>query len=121
MPSQSDYVQVATQLGERLPKQRQFIRLPRIEITKILRDVSGEKRTKIGRPMGAKLDEALLGQGLRAFPTIEDTYHHDIIRLFRTGGVLATIVDIIELPGDTADKKLRSILRLDGMRDLLRE
>ncbi|MDO8672260.1 MAG: hypothetical protein Q7O66_12675 [Dehalococcoidia bacterium] len=122
MPSYGDYVQVATQLEERLGQtKRQFISLPRGEITNILRGVSSEKTSRIKRQTGATLDKAFLEKGLRAFPTIEDTSTDAIIRIFRTNSVVAAILDILLYPNDKADKKLRSIVNLDGLRDLLRE
>jgi len=88
-----------------------FITMPRQEITQLVRDVSGEETTRIKSEMGKEIEMALLEQGVRLFPRLQDTEASDNIRFFHTGSVAASFVDILAYPDrETTDKQLAQVI-----------
>lgn len=109
MPTHSDYVNVARQLKTQL-NGFAFKTVPRIDITSLLRDVSGEDNTRIKAAMGEELERALLEQGVRCYPHLKDTSTPDTIRLFHAGSVLGNLVDLLLYPSVVGDKELADTL-----------
>jgi hypothetical protein len=109
MPSRTHLVQVARELSKRL-NGRAFLTVPRIEVTQLLRAVSGEDTTRIKKAMGGELERVLLDQGIRCFPGLEDTTTGDTIRLFHTKSVLGQLVDLLIYPSTDTDKDLGDVI-----------
>jgi hypothetical protein len=87
-----------------------FLTIPRVEVTEMLRDVSGEETTRIKSAIGADLDQALLEQGVRCYPTFSGTTTGDTIRLFHAGSVLGSLVDLLIYPSTETDSDLGAML-----------
>lgn len=97
--------QLKTKLGARA-----FVTIPRMEVTNMLRSLSGQKKTRIKSVVGDRLDQALLLIGVRCVPTFASTSTADEIRLLHVATVLGDLVDILQHPSAENDPKLGSIL-----------
>ena len=113
MPSYAHLVEVASQLRARLGT-APFLTIPRRDITDLVRAVSGEETTRIKREMAEQLERALLEQGARVFPSLQETSTFDSVRLFQPGTAIARIVDVLSHPGSATDTDLLSISRKIG-------
>ncbi len=109
MPSQSDLVAVARELRSQLDGGIGFLSLERRAITELVRAESGEETTRIKRQMGADLEQALLHQGVRCFPSLTMTTTGDQVRLFLTGTIVADLVDVLLNPSESTDRELSDI------------
>ena len=103
MSSYGNLVQAAKELERRLGN-RAFTIIPRLEVTELLRDTRANTRLK--RTMAAELERALLEQGVRVYPRLQDTTTGDNVRLFRPRTVIASLVDMIMHPSDETDKEI---------------
>ena len=81
MPNPSDLSRVAKSIRSRIDG-KAFERIPRREITDILREVSGESTTRLKRAMSEDLERKLLEQGVRVFPSLQETSTDDVVRVF---------------------------------------
>ena len=108
MPNYGHLVQVAKQLKQEL-NEKAFMTLPRSEITERLREVSGEDTTRIKTTMAGDLERAMLEQGVRAYPSLQETQAVDNVRLFHPGTVVASLVDMLMHPSDPTDKELANV------------
>jgi hypothetical protein len=77
-----------------------------MELTERVRQVSRESTTRVKTAMGADLDRALSDQGLRCYPTIENTTTGDWIRVFRAGSAVSDLIDAILSPSEDHDREL---------------
>jgi len=109
MVSYYDLSIVARQLKQRLGS-RAFVPIRRMEVTSMLRCVSGQKSTRIKSVVGDDLDQALLSIGVRCYPTFASTSTADAIRLFHAGTVLGDFIDIVQRPSAENDPKLGAML-----------
>ena len=109
MPTRSNLVHVARQLKRQL-NGRAFLTLPRMEITQLVRNVSGEETTRIKSALAAELERALLEQGVRCYPSLGETTTGDIVRVFHAGTLLGTLVDLIAYPSQDDDEDLGDVL-----------
>lgn len=109
MVSHYDLSLVARQLKTRLGS-RAFVTIPRMEVTNMLRSVSGQESTRIKSVVGDRLDQALLSVGVCCFPTFASTSTGDEIRLMHVATVLGELVDILQHPSAQNDPKLGTIL-----------
>jgi len=109
MVSEYELSLVARQLKTGLGT-RAFATVPRMEVTNMLRSVSGQNKTRIKSVVGDRLDQALLLIGVRCVPTFASTSTADEIRLLHVGTVLGDLVDILQHPSAANDPKLGSIL-----------
>lgn len=109
MPSRHQLTSVARKLKTRL-NGKAFLTLPRMDITELVRETSGEDATRIKAGIAADLEVALLEQGIRCFPTLTSTSTGDTIRLFHAGTVLGNLVDLLIHPSVEADSDLGAML-----------
>lgn len=109
MPTRHQLTSVARKLKTQL-NGAAFLTLPRMQITELLRAVSGEDTTRIKSGIAMELEIALLEQGLRCYPSLSATSTGDIVRLFRAGTVLGNIVDLLVHPSAEADRDLANML-----------
>ncbi len=105
MVTQSDLKRVARDLKKRLGN-RAFLSIQRLEATELLRTLSGDDGTRIKRVMAQNLEQALLEQGVRIFPSLSETNGTDSIRLFHAGTVMSDLVDLLRHPSPSTDKEL---------------
>src|SRR5689334_585578 len=109
MPTNTHLNQVARELKRRL-NGKAFMTMPRMEVTQLLRDVSGEDTTRIKAAMASDLELALLHQGVRCHPTLAETTTGDTVRLFHAGTLLGTLVDLVAYPSPDEDADLADVL-----------
>jgi hypothetical protein len=109
MVSHYDLSLVARQLKTRLGS-RAFVTIARMEVTNMLRSVSGQESTRIKSVVGDRLDQTLLSNGVLCFPTFASTSTGDEIRLIHVATVLGDLVDILQHPSVQNDPKLGAIL-----------
>lgn len=114
MVTQSDLKRVARELKKRLGS-RAFLRIQRLEITELLRTLSGDDATRIKSVMSQNLEQALLEQGVRIFPNLSDTNGADSVRVFHAGTVVSDLLDMLRHPSQNTDKELAiAISKLKG-------
>lgn len=110
MLSYSDLVQVARDLKARL-NGRAFMTMERFEITELLRENRGSENTRLKSGLSADLEQALLEQGVRCFPSLKSTTTGDRVRFFHPGTVVASLVDILSHPSPQTDGELADVTR----------
>lgn len=110
MPDRTHLKAVAWHLKRQLDG-GDFRTIERMEITKLLREVSGEPTTRIKSHLAAQLTDALRDQSVQVYPSLEATTTGDTVRLYHAGSVLAQLIDTIVHPDPGTDRELRAILR----------
>jgi hypothetical protein len=109
MPNKADFTRVSRELKKRL-NGKAFLTIPRMDITQLVRDVSGEEGTRIKTTMAEDLEWALLNQGVRCFPSLAETTTGDTVRLFHSGTLLGQLVDLVSEPHPDEDHDLADVL-----------
>lgn len=109
MPTRHQLTAVARKLKTRL-NGKAFLTMPRMEITGLVRETSGEDTTRMKSGIADDLQVALLEQGIRCFPSLAATTTGDTVRLFHAGTVLGNLVDLLVHPSTEADQDLGSML-----------
>ncbi|HUP70661.1 MAG TPA: hypothetical protein VM142_12730 [Acidimicrobiales bacterium] len=84
--------------------------LDRIELTRRLRDLSGEPTTRIKARLGPELERALNDQGLRCYPSLTTTTTGDRVRVFRAGSAVGDLIDAVLVPSPDHDRELAEAL-----------
>jgi hypothetical protein len=109
MPTRTHLVAVARSLKQQL-NGRAFLTIQRTEITKLLREVSGEPTTRIKSGLAADLTSALVNQGVQVYPSLGETTTGDTVRLYHAGSVLGQLIDTIVHPDPGTDSDLGDVL-----------
>lgn len=109
MPTRTHLVAVARSLKQQL-NGRAFLTIQRTEITKRLREVSGEPATRIKSGLAADLTSALVNQGVQVYPSLGETTTGDTVRLYHAGSVLGQLIDTIVHPDPGTDSDLGDVL-----------
>jgi hypothetical protein len=91
----------------------------RSEITTLLRDISGQPRTKIGRSVGDAIEAALDHRGFRAFPHINELGTNGATRIIRRGTFADQILNAWLHPGTITDTALAELISKVKERDEL--
>jgi hypothetical protein len=121
MPKKEHILMVAGELAKEL-NGKAFLSIERLAITEKLRRLSGEGTTRIKALLGRQLERELSNQGIRCFPSLSETTTGDRIRLFHTGTVVASLVDMLVNPGPHTDKELGVVTKkVKGMWEWQRE
>ncbi|MGH2710540.1 MAG: hypothetical protein ACRDH9_04975 [Actinomycetota bacterium] len=110
MPGRNDYALVARELKRRL-NGKAFLTIGRRKVTEILREVSDEPTTRIKSVVARDLTHILLEQGLRCYPSLEETNTFETIRIFRAGSVFGNLVDLIIHPSSETDHDVGAMLK----------
>jgi hypothetical protein len=110
MPTRTHLVSVARKLKQEL-NGHAFLTKARTDITKLLREVSGESATRIKSGLAADLTSALVTQGVQVYPSLEETTTGDTVRLYHAGSVLGQLIDVIVYPDPGTDKELGDVLK----------
>lgn len=110
MVDRKHYTEVAVQLKGYIDH-KAFATIPRREVTNILRQVSGEERTRIKSIVARDLTSVLEENGLRFFPPLETTDTRDNLRLYRIDSVLDDLVQMIAHPSPLNDAKLGAAIK----------
>lgn len=61
--------------------------------------------------MAHELKQVLLEQGLRCYPTLEETNTFETVRIFRAGSVFGNLVDLIIHPSNETDHDVGAMLK----------
>ena len=109
MPTRTHLVAVARGLKQQL-NGHAFLTIQRTEITKRLREVSGEPATRIKSGLAADLTSALVNQGVQVYPSLGETTTGDTVRLYHAGSVLGQLIDTIVHPDPGTDSDLGDVL-----------
>jgi hypothetical protein len=113
--TRSHLVQAARELKRRLGKDA-FKTIDRVDITGVLRKVSGEDTTRMKSVIAGDLERAMLEQGVRCYPSLVNTTTGDTVRIFHAGTVLGQLVDTLAFPSTDNDSELGEIiLKVKGM------
>lgn len=108
-PSRHHLSIVARQLKARF-NGRAFLTIQRMEVTNMLREVSGEETTRIKSGIAGDLERVLLEQGVRSYPGFADTTTGDTIRLFHADTMLGHLIDLLAYPSTETDTELGVVL-----------
>jgi hypothetical protein len=109
LPTTGHLIQVARQLKKDLHG-KAFLTIPRMQITQKLRDASGEDTTRIKANLASELELKMLEQGVRCFPSLQETSTGDTVRIFHAGTLLGTLVDMVAHPNVDDDSDLADVL-----------
>lgn len=109
MPTRHQLTTVARKLKARLST-KAFLTIPRMDVTDLVREVSGEETTRVKAGMADDLEVALLEQGIRCYPKLSETSSGDMVRLFHAGTVLGNLVDLLIHPSTESDRDLGAML-----------
>jgi hypothetical protein len=111
MPTQDHLVQVARSVRRELDREgKAFTTLDRMQLTRRLRDISGEGTTRIKIALGADLERALNDQGLRCYPRLTETTTGDRVRVFGGGSAVGELFDAVLVPSPDHDRDLAEAL-----------
>lgn len=110
MPSRTHLTAVARELKREL-NGLAFKTVERSDITKLLREISGEPSTRIKSTLAADLTSALMTQGLQVYPSIGETTSGDAVRIYHAGTLLGQLIDTIVHPDADTDKDLGDVLK----------
>lgn len=91
----------------------------RSEITTLLRELSSQPRSKIGRSVGDAIEAALDHRGFRAFPHINDIDTNGATRIIRRGTFADQILNAWLHPGIITDTALAELITKAKQQDLL--
>lgn len=83
------------------------------DLQRMVKDVAGESANVKGDSFAEDLEEALLHEGLLAFPAISDKIVRDdegFTRIIRSGSLLGGILNALRFPGPGSDQDLAQLL-----------
>ena len=110
MATDADFLKVAQQLKRELHGQA-FIRKPRVELTELVREASDNSGYRLKKRGASDLELALLHQGVRVYPPLDETTTGDEVRLFHVNTVVSYLVDALHNPGEETDKQLAEVTK----------
>jgi hypothetical protein len=105
------YLKLAKSIAHQMDQDRQaYKRMSRAEMGTLLRQVSGQPRSKIGKGVGDDIEAALEREGFRVFPHINEVGPNEAMRIFRRGTLADDILNAFLHPGATADMQLAHLI-----------
>ena len=111
MANRADYLRVARQLKSEL-NGKAFLSMQRMYITNLVREASGEDGFRLKKIAAGELEMELLQQGVRVFPSLQETSTGDTVRLFHTSTtVIADLVDMLTHPAEETDRQLADVTK----------
>ncbi len=111
MIAQDIYLKLAEAITGPMDRDRlAFSTKTRLEIATLLREVSGQPRSKIGRNVGDSIEAALEHRNFRAFPHINEVGTHEAVRIIRRGTLVDQILNAFLHPGVTTDTELARLI-----------
>ena len=111
MPTRDHLIQVARSVRRDLDREsKAFVTIDRMELTRRLREVSGESTTRIKKFNGAELEKALYDQALRCYPSLTETTTGARVRIFRAGSAVGDLIDAVLTPSPDHDRDLAEAL-----------
>jgi hypothetical protein len=101
------YLKVADRIVGQMDKDgKAFVTKTRMEITTLLRDISGQPRSKIGASVGDAIEAALDHRGFRAFPHLNEVDTSGSTRIIRRGTYAEQLLNAWLHPGTMTDDDL---------------
>jgi hypothetical protein len=120
MLNQDIFFKVADTISRQMDQDRiAYTTKTRLEIATLLRQVSGQPRSKIGKNVGDSIEAALEQKGFRAFPHINDVGMHEAVRIIRRGTFVDQILNTFLHPGATTDTQLADLITKVKQQDQL--
>lgn len=111
MSSNDIYFKVADAIARQMNQEGlAYTTKTRLEIAALLRQISGQPRSKIGKNVGDAIESALEQRGFRAFPHINDVGMHDAVRIIRTASFVNQILNAFLHPGAMTDTQLAELI-----------
>ncbi len=81
-----------------------------MEITELLRELSEQEGTRIKSQLANELEQVLLEEAIRCYPSLKDTTTGDTVRLFHAGTVFSNLINLLIYPSREDDKDLGDML-----------
>jgi hypothetical protein len=120
MVNQDVFLKLADAVCRQMDQDRlAYMTKTRLEMATLLRQVSGQPRSKIGRNVGDAIEAALEHRGFRAFPHINDVGPHEAVRIIRRGTFVDQILNAFLHPGVTTDTQLAELITKVKQQDQL--
>lgn len=88
-----------------------FLTISRRDVTDILREVSGDPKTRVKVLVAQSITQELNTRGLTVYPALADSEGKDMVRVFRLDSVFTELIELLNYPGEDSDMRLRSALR----------
>lgn len=110
MLEQKDYAETAEVIKGRLGR-RAFMTISRMDVTDILREVSGQAGTRVKSLVAYAITQEMEERGLTFYPALSDVGGKDNIRVVRTNSFIPELVELLNFPNEDNDAKLRAALR----------
>lgn len=105
------YIKVAEEISRQMDQGGlAYTTKTRLELGTLLRQVSGQPRSKIGKNVGDAIEAALEQRGFRTFPHINDVGTNEAVRIFRTSSFVNQILNAFLHPGATTDTQLAKLI-----------
>jgi len=106
MPSKDSYRTAAKKMKQLLDSEHSAFRTVQAkEITGAVQSAAGS-----GGHGGAEMESALLEEGLLVFPSLTQQPSDGYVRLYRSGTVIANILNAIRYPGSGSDNDLAQLI-----------
>lgn len=111
MAKKDDYRQVARMIKRELDDDRlAFKTYNRERFTTALKSVAGTGTHKTGDSIDDEIESAFAAEGLLIFPSMGQVEADGYTRVFRSGTLIASILNAIRFPGGGSDEELANIL-----------
>ncbi|GMU61118.1 MAG: hypothetical protein AMXMBFR34_28810 [Myxococcaceae bacterium] len=111
MASKDDYRQAAKKLKASLDeKHAAFMTFQLSAIEDALHGKAGTGSKASGNKSGAEMEAALLEEGLICYPPLTSPPTDGYVRLYRTGTMIANILNAIRYPGSGSDQDLANLI-----------
>ena len=110
-PTKDDYRKVAKSVKRELDADRlAFKTYQRDKFTTELKAVSGAGAHSKGKDTWDELEAAFIQEGLLVYPPLSDTEEDGFCRVYRSGTMIAGILNAIRFPGGGSDDELSAML-----------
>lgn len=120
MTNNDIYFRLADAVAQQMDQARlAYTSKTRLEMGTLLRQVSGQPRSKIGKNVGDAIEAALEQRGFRVFPHINDVGMHEAVRIFRSASFINQILNAFLHPGAMTDTQLAELIAKVKQQDQL--
>jgi hypothetical protein len=115
------YLRMVTRITKQMDRdERAYVTKTRLELATLLREESGQPRSKIGRNVADAIEAALDHQGFRVFPHINEAGQHEGVRVIRRGTFFDQILNAFLHPGAITDRQLAELITKAKQSDLMK-
>jgi hypothetical protein len=121
MTEQDLYLRLADSICQQMDKDhRAYSTKTRAELTTLLRNISNQPRSRIGRAVGDAIEAALDQKGFRMFPSINAVGALEAVRIIRRGTFVDKILNAFLHPGGMTDGQLADVIAKAKQQDMIR-